>query len=47
MYAIRSYYEERARADVDTLALYASDETPRSCPPAAVLFPQSHEDVVA
>ena len=37
---------ERARADADTLALYASDETPRACPPAAVLFPTSHDDVV-
>ena len=37
---------ERARADADTLALYASDETPRSCPPEAVLFPTSHEHVV-
>ncbi|MBI5331835.1 MAG: FAD-binding protein [Betaproteobacteria bacterium] len=39
--------EERARADADTLALYASDETPRSCPPLAVLFPVSHDQVAA
>jgi D-lactate dehydrogenase len=38
---------ERARADTDTLSVYASDETPRRCPPDAVLFPRSHEDVVA
>jgi len=38
---------ERARADSDTLAIYASDETPRACPPAAVLFPDSHEQVKA
>jgi D-lactate dehydrogenase len=38
---------ERARADTDTLAVYASDETPRRCPPEAVLFPQTHEEVVA
>ena len=38
---------ERARADAHSLALYASDETPRSCPPAAVLFPRTHEEVVA
>ncbi len=38
---------ERARADADTRALYASDETPRACPPEAVLFPHSHEDVAA
>ncbi|MDP2786464.1 MAG: FAD-linked oxidase C-terminal domain-containing protein [Pseudomonadota bacterium] len=38
---------ERARADAETLALYASDETPKSCLPDAVLFPASHADVVA
>jgi D-lactate dehydrogenase len=37
---------ERARADADTLALYASDETPKSCTPEAVLFPTSHDQVV-
>jgi len=37
---------ERARADGDTLALYASDETPRSCTPEAVLFPGSQDEVV-
>lgn len=38
---------ERARGDADTLALYASDETPKSCLPEAVLFPTCHDDVVA
>ncbi|HNQ05338.1 MAG TPA: FAD-linked oxidase C-terminal domain-containing protein [Thiobacillaceae bacterium] len=38
---------ERVRADADTLSLYARDETPRSCTPQAVLFPRSHEEVVA
>jgi D-lactate dehydrogenase len=38
---------ERARADADTLALYASDETPKFCLPEAVLFPTSHDQVVA
>ena len=37
---------ERARADGDTLALYASDETPKSCTPEAVLFPGSQDEVV-
>ena len=37
---------ERARADGDTLALYASDETPKSCTPEAVLFPVSQDEVV-
>ncbi|MBI5936560.1 MAG: FAD-binding protein [Betaproteobacteria bacterium] len=36
---------ERARADADTLALYAQDETPGRCPPEAVLFPTSHDQV--
>ncbi len=36
---------ERARADADTRALYARDETPRSCTPEAVLFPASHDEV--
>jgi D-lactate dehydrogenase len=38
---------ERARADADTLSLYASDETPRSCAPEAVLFPHTHAEVLA
>ena len=38
---------DRVFADAETLALYASDETPKSCLPDAVLFPASHEDVVA
>ena len=38
---------ERAFFDEATRALYASDETPRSCPPEAVLFPACHEDVAA
>ncbi len=38
---------ERARSDADTLLLYAGDETPRRCPPEAVLFPRSHAEVVA
>ncbi|HRH80306.1 MAG TPA: FAD-linked oxidase C-terminal domain-containing protein [Thiobacillaceae bacterium] len=36
---------ERVFTDPDTLALYASDETPRVCRPEAVLFPVSHEQV--
>jgi FAD/FMN-containing dehydrogenases len=39
--------EARVFADADTRALYASDETPRSVTPDAVLFPASHEDVAA
>lgn len=38
---------DRARADADTLTLYASDETPRACPPEAVLFPTGHDEVKA
>lgn len=38
---------ERARADADTRALYASDETPRECLPEAVLFPHTHDEVLA
>ncbi len=38
---------ERAFFDEATRALYASDETPRSCPPEAVLFPTSHADAAA
>lgn len=37
----------RAFFDVDTRALYASDETPRACLPEAVLFPGGHDDVAA
>jgi D-lactate dehydrogenase len=36
---------ERVFTDTDTLALYASDETPRVCAPLAVLFPSSHAQV--
>ena len=38
---------ERALFDDATRALYASDETPRSCTPEAVLFPARHDDVAA
>ncbi|MES2406491.1 MAG: FAD-linked oxidase C-terminal domain-containing protein [Pseudomonadota bacterium] len=38
---------ERVFTDAATLALYDHDETPRSCLPDAVLFPASHEHVVA
>jgi hypothetical protein len=38
---------ERAFFDDATRTLYASDETPRSCMPEAVLFPASHDDVAA
>ena len=38
---------ERVFTDAATLALYSHDETPRSCLPDAVLFPASHEHVVA
>lgn len=37
---------DRVFTDPDTLALYASDETPRVCTPEAVLFPVSHEQVM-
>lgn len=39
--------EPRVHDDPDTLALYAQDETPRSCPPEAVLFPARHDDVAS
>lgn len=32
--------------DVDSRDLYASDDTPKSCRPEAVLFPHRHEDVL-
>jgi D-lactate dehydrogenase len=38
---------ERAFFEVETRALYETDETPRACLPEAVLFPAGHEDVVA
>lgn len=38
---------DRVYTDPATLTLYASDETPRHCPPEAVLFPASHADVAA
>jgi D-lactate dehydrogenase len=37
--------EGRLFDDPDTLALYAHDETPKSCAPVAVLFPINHEQV--
>jgi len=37
---------DRVYTDPATLALYASDETPKSCPPEAVLFPASHDHVL-
>ena len=37
---------ERVLDDPMTLAIYASDETPRQVTPAAVVFPRNHEDVV-
>ncbi|TCJ11761.1 FAD-binding protein [Parasulfuritortus cantonensis] len=36
---------DRVHTDPATLALYASDETPKSCTPEAVLFPASHDHV--
>lgn len=39
--------EDRVFADAPTRALYASDETPKSVMPDAVLFPASHDDVAA
>ena len=38
---------DRVFDDAATRALYAHDETPRQSEPAAVLFPASHDDVVA
>lgn len=38
---------ERAFIDAATRSEYASDETPRSCMPEAVLFPAGHDDVAA
>ncbi|MFP5404462.1 MAG: FAD-binding oxidoreductase, partial [Gammaproteobacteria bacterium] len=38
---------ERVLDDDATRALYASDETPRRVEPDAVLFPTSHDEVVA
>jgi len=37
---------DRVHVDADTLALYASDETPKSCAPDAVLFPAGHDHVL-
>ena len=46
--AFRSALEtDRFFDDPATCALYAQDETPRRISPDAVLFPTSHEDVVA
>ncbi len=38
---------DRVQVDAATLALYASDETPKSCLPDAVLFPAAHAEVLA
>jgi D-lactate dehydrogenase len=38
---------DRVFADATTLSLYNSDETPRHVTPGAVLFPASHDHVVA
>jgi D-lactate dehydrogenase len=38
---------DRVFADPETRALYSSDETPRQVMPGAVLFPASHDHVVA
>ncbi len=38
---------DRVFTDTETLALYKRDETPRQVTPAAVLFPDSHDHVVA
>ena len=38
---------DRVFVDPETLTLYASDETPKSCLPDGVLFPASHDEVVA
>ncbi|MHB8249428.1 MAG: FAD-binding oxidoreductase [Acidithiobacillus sp.] len=38
---------ERVRDDPETLALYSHDDTPKSCPPALVLFPSGHAEVQA
>ncbi|MFA5081946.1 MAG: FAD-linked oxidase C-terminal domain-containing protein [Hydrogenophilaceae bacterium] len=35
--------EDRVHTDPETLALYASDETPKFCLPEAVLFPAGHD----
>lgn len=37
--------EDRVHTDPATLALYASDETPKFCIPEAVLFPAGHDHV--
>ncbi len=39
--------ETRVHDDPATLGLYAQDETPRRCPPEAVLFPTNHEQVAS
>jgi len=39
--------DTRVHADPATLALYAADETPKRVMPAAVVFPQHHDHVVA
>lgn len=39
--------QDRIYTDSETLTLYSADETPRHVIPAAVLFPATHEHVVA
>ena len=39
--------ESRVLDDEETLALYSADETPRRVMPAAVVFPQHHDQVLA
>lgn len=39
--------DDRVFTDPETRALYAHDETPKSCEPDAVVFPKCHADVAA
>lgn len=39
--------EGRLLTDPETLALYDSDETPRHCIPIGVVFPRTHDEVLA
>lgn len=41
----RALGREHVLTDPPTLDLYAADDGPRRCPPAAVVFPRCHEDV--
>ncbi|MFN3595374.1 MAG: hypothetical protein ACK4TK_11945, partial [Thiobacillaceae bacterium] len=38
--------QDRVLTAAEDRQLYASDETPRACTPQAVVFPQSHAQVV-